>query len=314
MSTLSTQLQRYIAIRREFGHDLSTTERALKRFAAFGDAQGALFVTTDLFLAWKKQFGAASDYTWTARLGMVRGFAAWAHAIDPGHEIPPAGLFPHPSPRPKPYIYSVDEIARLVQAAGRLPSDYGLRGHTYAALFGLIAATGLRINEALGLDEDDVDLATGALHIRRGKNGKARSIPIGMSVATALDAYRLERRRILAGPNTPFFLCEHSRRPTDCGARYNFSVVCRQIGLRSAQRFKRHGRGPRIHDLRHTFAVRTIMDWYRQGLNADQQMFKLSAYLGHERPEFTYWYIEAFPELLRLASDRAEQALTGAAP
>jgi integrase len=176
-------------------------------------------------------------------------------------------------------------------------------------LFGLIATTGLRINEALNLDDDDVDLSDGVITVRIGKNGRARFVPITPSCIARLAAYRAERTRIFGAARGAFFRNDDGRRQTDCGARYNFAHVSQGIGLRETQDFGKHGRGPRIHDLRHTFAVQTIVGWYRKGLNPDREMIKLSTYLGHAKPDHTYWYIEAVPELLQLAAMRAERSL-----
>jgi integrase len=145
--------------------------------------------------------------------------------------------------------------------------------------------------------------------VRHGKNGTARYVPLAPSTVARLRVYSAERTRLLGPTPGPFFLMESGTRPTDCCARYNFALVSQKLGLRKQQRFCRHGRGPRIHDLRHTFAVRTIIGWYRKGLDPDREMIKLSTYLGHAKPEHTYWYIEAVPELLQLASKRAERAL-----
>jgi integrase len=211
-------------------------------------------------------------------------------------------------------MYSDAEITAIVAESARLPSAYGLRGWTCSTLFGLIALTGLRVNEALRLDDEDVDLKEAVLTVRRAKNGKSRFIPISPCATERLRAYRAERSRILGAGRAAFFLLENGDRPTDCTARYNFAMVCQQIGLRAPQPFNKHGRGPRIHDLRHTFAVRTITDWYRHGLDPEREMLKLSTYLGHAKPELTYWYIEAIPELLQLACERAERNLAGRAP
>ena len=178
-----------------------------------------------------------------------------------------------------------------------------------STLFGLIAVTGLRISEAIALDDHDVDLEDGVITVRQGKNGAARYVPLAPTTVARLRAYRTERNRLLGQTPGPFFLMESGARPTDCSVRCNFAAVGQALGLRQPQRFHKHGRGPRIHDLRHTFAVRTIIRWYRTGLDPDREMSKLSTYLGHVKPEFTYWYIEAVPELLQLASQRAERAL-----
>ena len=315
MTTLTVRLGEYLSVRRSFGRDLSTAARVLRRFTAFADASGAAHVTVDLFLRWKNQFGSADNDTWAARLGMVRGFAQWLQNIEPRTEVPPAGLISGKPRRARPYIYSEGQIEDIVKEAAELPSVYGLRGWTYATLFGLIAASGLRINEALKLDDEDVDLTEAVLHIKRGKNGRSRFVPLSPCTAGHLRAYRTERNRILGACPPSFFLSDAGARPTDCAARFNFAQVCQNLGLRAAAPFYKHGRGPRVHDLRHTFAVRTIINWYRKGLDPDREMHKLSTYLGHAAPENTYWYIEAVPELLQLASERAERALAeGGAP
>jgi integrase/recombinase XerD len=309
MATLTAALERYLAVRRAFGFDLSTAERVLRKFTALADAEGAEHVTVELFLRWKAQYGHADNNTWSARLGMVRGFATWLQGLDPQTEVPPTGLIAGKLRRSKPYIYSDEQIAAIVAEAARLPSAYGLRGWTCATLFGLIATTGLRINEALALDARHVDLDQSVLTIERSKNGRSRVVPLADSTTARLLAYRHERDRLLGTEHRAFFLFESGRRPSDCSARYNFAQVCQRLGLRDPQRFNRHGRGPRIQDLRHSLAVKTIIDWYRCGLDPDREMPKLSAYLGHSKPEHTYWYIEAVPELLELAAERAERAL-----
>jgi len=239
----------------------------------------------------------------------VRLFATWLQGIDPRTEVPPSGLLSGRPRRSRPYIYTDAQIAAIVTEAARLPSAYGLRGWTCSTLFGLIAVSGLRVSEAIGLDDKDVDLEQAVLSVRRAKNGKSRMVPLSPCTVERLHAYRRERNRLLGAGHSAFFLFESGEGPSDCAARYNFARVCQRIGLREPQSFQRHGRGPRLHDLRHTLAVRTIMDWYRQGLDPDREMIKLSTFLGHTKPEHTYWYIEAVPELLQLASERATRSL-----
>ncbi|MCB2181242.1 MAG: tyrosine-type recombinase/integrase [Desulfobulbaceae bacterium] len=310
MTSLTTHLENYLNVRRNLGYDLSTAERVLRRFTCFVDDQGADHITVDMFLRWKEQFGSANNNTWSRRLGMVRLFAAWLQGIDPRNEVPPVGLISGKNHRPRPYIYTPEQIANIVSAAAKLPSPYGLRGKTCSTMFGLIAVTGLRVSEAIGLDEKDVDLDNAVLTVRCGKNGKFRFVPISSCAVDRLGVYRAERNRLLGTGRSPFFLHESGQRPGDCSVRYNFARISQFIGLRDRQVFHKHGRGPRIHDLRHTFAARTIIDWYKKGLDPDREMIKLSTYLGHSKPEYTYWYIEAVPELLRLASMRAERSIT----
>jgi integrase len=185
----------------------------------------------------------------------------------------------------------------------------GLRAHTYATLFGLLAATGLRLGEALALDRDDVDLRGGVLAIRRAKFGKSRFVPVHDSTRRALHRYAQQRDLLLPRPASPaFLLSERGTRVTQCSARYTFAVVSRGVGLRAPTRGRRHGRGPRLHDMRHRLAASTLVRWYREGRDVERELPKLSTYLGHVHVADTYWYIEAVPELLRLATERATGA------
>ncbi len=308
MISLSQRLDQYLALRRSFGFDLAFAERVLRKFTAFADARGDCHITTDLFLAWKAAYGSASNATWANRLGMVRGFSRWLAERDGLTHVPPAGLIPaRRYARKAPYIYTRKEIGSLVAAAATLPSVYGLRSAVWQTVFGLVAVTGLRINEALNLDRKYVDLDHGFLQIEKSKNGTGRLIPIHESTTERLTSYAAVRDRILGPTEGRFFLKEDGTPAGDCGARYNFAEISRVVGLRGPQLYHRHGTGPRIHDLRHTFAVRTILGWFREGHEIDREMYKLSAYLGHVQPEHTYWYIEAVPELMQLAADRAER-------
>jgi integrase/recombinase XerD len=311
MTALDKELDRYLKIRRGLGFGLESSERVLRRFVAFADRRGEGHVTPALFLAWQEEFGKANRNTWAARLGMVRQFALWLSGIDPKHQVPPKGLLPWRYRRARPYIYSDHQVTQIVAEAGRLPSPTGLRGLTFSVLFGLIAVTGLRVGEALGLDNDDLDTRHAVLTVRRGKLGKPRLIPLSKSTVAKLVSYTRARDRLLGNVPKPFFVSDvdTGKRPDDCSARYNFAMVRQRLGLTPEQRFNRHGRGPRIHDLRHTFAVRTMVDWYRTGKDPDREMLKLSTYLGHEEPAHTYWYMEAVPELLEMAAARASRAL-----
>lgn len=309
MNTLTEELQRYLTIRRSLGYNMGSAARILRRFIAFADSQGVDHITTRLFLQWKDAFGAASRQTWAGRLSVVRIFAQWLNGIDPRNEVPPRGLIPARYRRSRPYIYSDQEIEQILAEAEKLPSVKGIRGLTCSTLFGLIAVTGLRVSEAIGLDNDDVDLVHGVLTIRRGKCGKTRLVPVSESTLARLAAYANERDRLLGTSPQSFFVSERGTRPRAIGIRYNFSIVSQRIGLRPKQRLRYHGVGPRIHDLRHTFAARTLINWYRAGMDPGREIIKLSTYLGHVNPDHTYWYIEAVPELLGLAAERGSRFL-----
>ena len=274
---------------------------------AFAEREGADQVTTDLALRWAQQPAGVQPATWASRLRIVRRFALWLSATDRHTEVPPAGLLPGRYVRRRPYIYSDAEIKDLVRAAGQLASAAGLRGRTYATLFGLVAVTGMRISEVVALDREDVDLDEGILRIRRTKFGKSRLVAVHDSTRQVLAEYARERDRIVRRPAAPaFFLSEGGDRVTACAARYNFAKVSREVGLR-APTAGRHGRGPRLHDMRHRFAVCTLLRWYRAGIDVEREIPKLATYLGHVHVNETYWYVEAVPELLELAARRLER-------
>lgn len=279
----------------------------LYNFVVFLEGEGSSYITTELALRWAQLSTRAQPATWAARLGRVRRFAAWRSATDLRTQVPPEGLLSHRYRRKPPYIYSDDEISKIVVTAGELPSAKGLRARTYPTLFGLLAVTGMRVSEAVGLDRNDVDLEARVLTIRRTKFGKARLVPVHPSTRDALRAYSEQRDQIVRVSLTPgFFVSERGIRITGCAARYTFAKVSREIGLRAPIEVKGryHGHGPRLHDMRHRFAVRTLIDWYRAGLDVEREIPKLATYLGHVHVHDTYWYLEAVPELLALASER----------
>jgi integrase/recombinase XerD len=302
MSKLNRALNEYLSIRRALGFELREVAGCLRHFVAFLETEGASYITKEAALRWATQPAEAEPATWAWRLGMVRRFAAWHAAMEPRTEIPSAGLLPHRYQRKKPYIYSDEEIEKLLRQAAQLDSPRGLRAHTYTTLFGLLAVSGMRVNEALNLDRHDVDLGHGILTIRRTKFGKSRHVPIHASTVNALKEYADRRDHILGKPTLAFFVSERGLRITDCMARYTFAKLSQQLGFRSLA--KSHGRGPRLHDMRHRFAAHTLIHWYRAGADVERELPKLATYLGHVHVNETYWYLEAVPELLQLATDR----------
>ena len=305
MSTLREASQKYLELRRNLGFQLRGPRSALRSFVAFAEREDASSITTDLALRWAKEPADAQPATWASRLRMVRRFAVWLSATDRRTEIPPVDLLPHRYRRQRPYIYSEAEIDKLIRAASRLSSPRGLKGHTYSTIFGLLSVTGMRVNEALALDRENVNLEEGILTIRRTKFGKSRLVPVHESTRQALTDYARKRDRTVRGPaQAAFFLSERGTRVTEWAARYNFAKVSREVGLRTPGRS--HGHGPRLHDMRHRFAVRTLVDWYRSGIDVERELPKLATYLGHVHVNDTYWYIEAIPELLELATRRLE--------
>lgn len=305
MRSLGDSLDTYLRLRRGLGAVMRAPEATLRRFVAFAEAEGASVITTDLALRFATE-RASTSLSWRAKmLGDVRRFAVFCSVTDSRIEIPPRGLLPERYRRCQPYIYSDEEIARVVDAASCLPSPVGLRGATCATLFGLLASTGLRLGEALGLDRADVDLGSGLLAIRRAKFGKSRLVPMHDTTALALARYGCRRDQVLPRPASPaFFLNERGVRLNQYTARDNFVVASRAMGLRRRTK-TRFGHGPRLHDMRHTLAARVLISWYRKGRDVERELPRLSAYLGHVHVADTYWYLEAVPELLQLATERA---------
>ncbi|MFC1707278.1 tyrosine-type recombinase/integrase [Planctomycetota bacterium] len=306
MSTLHDAVESYLALRRGLGSELRDAGIHLRHFLEFLRREGATAFTTELALRWATEPAGVTPATWARRLADVRRFLAWQSTIDPRTEVPPRGLLTERYRRRPPYIYSDEEVESIVWEAARLPSPSGLRGRTYSTLFGLLAATGLRHSEALALDRDDVDLRAGVLAVRCAKFGKSRFVPVHDSTRKALRQYARRRDRCLPRPLSPaFLLSERGTRLTQCTVRYNFVIVSRAVGLRPPGPRRHYGYGPRLHDMRHRVAVKTLIRWYREGRHVERELPRLSTYLGHVHVADTYWYLEAVPELLQLATERA---------
>jgi integrase/recombinase XerD len=304
MSDLQHALDEYLVMRRALGHELRKDGVQLSRFIQFAEQEGASFITTELALRWAQQPADAQPAWWAQRLGMVRRFAEYRSAADTRTQIPPRGLIPHHYRRQPPYIYSDQEIERLRQAARKLPSPTGLSAATYDTLLGLLTVTGMRVSEAIQLDRQDVDLSAAVLTVRRTKFGKSRLVPFHVSTQKALATYQALRDQIHARPKTPsFFLSEQGRRLYITTVDLTFAGLSRETGLRGPC----DRRGPRLHDLRHRFAVHTLLNWYRSGVDVERHLHKLATYLGHSHVSHTYWYLTAVPELLQWASLRREQ-------
>lgn len=307
MSPLRSALKDYLAVRRQLGFILKADGRQLERFVEFLEQANATRITTELALRWATLPVNAHPQWWRARLGMARGFARYLNTIDPDSEIPPEDLLSARRPRVPPYLYSQSEIAVLMGAARALRPAF--RGRTHETLIGLMACTGLRIGEALGLDRGDVDLRRGALRVRAGKQGKQREVPLHESATKALRDYsRLRDRRWPKPDDQAFFLSTRGSRLKAKAVNYAFGKLVDDAGLNGEGKRRR----PRPHDMRHTFALNTLLGWYRTGANVDARLPLLSTYLGHVSPSDTYWYLEAAPELLTLAGRRLNGMLGGA--
>jgi integrase/recombinase XerD len=304
MKSLGGHLKDYLALRRRLGFKLRNTEGLLRQFIRFAKKSRTAHVTTRLVLRWATQRPQLEPATLAARYRTARLFALYLSTVHSGVEVPPPGLLPYRKDRKSPYIYSEEEIVRLMRAAARLPSSRGLRGHTLSTLVGLLAVTGMRIGEAIHLDRDEVDLPNAMLTIHHAKGHRTRLIPIHPSTCKALRRFaRLRDRLCPEGKSQNFFVSERGTRLNDNRVRAWFATVSRRIGLRGPQ----DTRGPRLHDLRHSFTVKTLLGWYRTDNDVEAHMPELSTYLGHLHVSGTYWYVSAVPELLRQATRRLER-------
>lgn len=312
MSAMRDALTQYVALRRALGTKLQEPARTLEHFVDFLEREGSEFITSELALRWAMEPKGVQRATWARRLGMVRRFAAWFSTIDVRTEVPPHRLLTPRRRRNKPHVFSEQEIGQLMAEAAQLASRTGLRALTYTTLIGLLTATGLRPGEALALDRSDVDLESGILAIRRTKFGKSRFVPVSDSTRVALQDYAKQRDALPTHCRTDAFLVsERGDRLQGCTARRTFARISRGVGLRVATGSRRSGRGPRLQDFRHCFATRKLIEWYRAGLDVGRELPKLTTYLGHVDVAHTYWYLEAVPELLQLATQRLSGPRTG---
>jgi len=304
MSALAVAITDYLRLRRAVGFQLRETEATLRAFAAFLARHRVAHVTIARALEWATQAEGTDPRAAARRLTAIRGFARYHQALDPRTEVPPLGLLPDPHRRPQPYRYSDQEIRQLLRATWRVAGRRGLRRWTYWVFFGLLAVTGLRLSEACGLQIDDVDVQTGVLTIRGAKFGKSRLVPLHPSTRKVLAGYLARRARFWrTRPVPPFVFLSLRGRPLHHSHIHQvFYAASRQIGLR------RPGdhHGPRLHDLRHRFAVHTLLRWYRAGKDPERQLPVLSAYLGHVSVADTYWYLTAWPALMQAAMRRLE--------
>lgn len=301
---LTADVERYISLRQTLGFELRNKARNLRAYARFATARGQAHVRTVTATEWAET--APSPHARYIRFRDVAKLAAFLHAEDVVHQVPPLTIFRDPWVRPLPYIYTPEEIACIVTVAGRLRATYPLRRPGYTTLLGLIAATGLRVSEALDLRFDDV-LPEGILHIRRTKFGKSRLVPLHPTTKKAIDRYLVIRQDV-AAPDDHLFLSAANRRISPRTVHCTFRRI-----LKLAQIAPNRIRTPRIHDLRHTFATRALERCSAERRAISRHFVALSTYLGHVDIKQTYWYLEATPELMGDIAAAAETVATGGA-
>ena len=303
VSALSVAARDYLRLRNSLGHVLAEHHRELPRFVAVLDAAGLPTVTVVAALSWAQEPGVDSGSSVPSRrMTIARGFARYLAGIDIHTEVPPPGLIAAPQRWRPPFIYSPDDIAMLLTHARGLRQP--MPAATYETLVGLLAVSGIRVGEAIRLDRDDIDWARGVLAIRESKFGKTRRVPVLESTLAALDRYAQIRDQFCTRTtSSSFFVSTTGTRLLYPNVRLTFRRLCDSAGIGADA-----AAPPRIHDLRHSFAVRTLLDWYRSGADVEAQLPTLSTYLVHRDPRSTYWYLSAAPELLALAAQRLESS------
>lgn len=302
MKRLAAAAQQYLSVRRALGYKLYHQTWWLPDFVSFLDARGSSVITTELAWQWARQPADASPGWWASRLTAVRQFARYHRAFDPRTQVPPADLILHRKQRLVPHLYTTEEVVALMREAAGL--RYPLVAASYQTILGLLAATGLRVSEALSLDDHDVDWERQLLTVRSSKFGKSRLVPLHLTTLAALRTYARRRDRLRPHRRSPaLFISSTGNRVVHQNFQHVFLRLLERTGLDRGS-----GRRPRIHDLRHAFAMQTVRGWYRAGADVERRLPWLSTYLGHVSPSSTYWYLTATPELLAAAATRAERA------
>jgi integrase/recombinase XerD len=307
MNTLREALSDYLELRRGLGFKMHDAGLQLPRFVSFLEQCGEPRITSARALQWAQQSTGVQPAEWARRLGFVRGFARYRSATDVATEIPAVGLLPHRSKRARPYLYTEQDIGRLLAAALTLPTAWPstpLRPLQFHCLLGLLSVTGLRIAEALHLELRDVDLEQSVLTIRAAKHGRSRLVPIHPSTVTVLTEYLRCREQLPGAKGSRFVFISNTGGRLDGGTVHlTFYALSRQVGLRAPGA----SHGPRLHDLRHRFAVQTLLHWYAAGEDVARRLPVLSTFLGHVQVADTYWYLSAWPELMEQAMVRLEK-------
>jgi len=306
MKSPQTILTDYLAMRRSLGFKLQKHEPVLRGFLRFFATQKASYLTTELALQWARKPQNTDPAWWTERLSMLRGLATYWKTVDARTEIPSLHVLIQQYKRPTPFIYTDQQIIQILDSTRQLSSQDHL---TYWALFGLLRVTGMRVGEALALNNADVDLNEGTITVQNAKLNTSRLLPLHPTTQAALKPYVAKRnRRFTCRRDAPFFVIRNASRPLYTTVRQTYLRVLVDLGIRKPRQHK----GPRLHDLRHTFAVRSLASFYEEGRNIDAKIHALSTYLGHKNIKCTYWYLTAIPELMGLALSRLEEKMGGA--
>jgi integrase/recombinase XerD len=301
VSTLAAAAHDYLRVRRALGYKLERQGRQLLHFVAYLDAVGATTVTIEHAIAWATLPAGATGGYWSDRLSVVRQFARYLQTIDPACEVLAKGLLPYRRERPIPFLFTPADIERVMRAAGELRGE--LHVATTQSLIGLMAVTGIRVGEAIGLGRDDVDRGGRLIRVIDGKFGKSREVAVHDTTIAALDGYAELRDRVCPRPRCEtFFVSRNGTRLRYQCVRRVFMRLVRAAGLEDRSPRRR----PRPHSLRHSFAVNTLRDWYADDVDVQARLPLLTTHLGHVTPASTCYYLTAAPDLLALAARRLE--------
>jgi integrase len=293
----------YLSLRRRAGFELQVPEYLLRSFARFAAERGQLHIKTNTVIDWASQAPSAGQKV--HRYNIVIRLARYAQLEDNQHQIPPHGLLGNKRKRKPPFIFTRVELDNLLKAAYQLQPADSIQPQSYSTLFALLACTGLRISEALNLTLDDITID--GLMVRDAKFKKSRLVPLHQSVRLGLEQY-LIRRNDFSTDDQHIFISNSGRGLAHNAVRYIFVKLLKQIGMDPAPRGWRR---PRIHDLRHTFACRTLEAYQKEDANIDRHIVALSAYMGHTNISDTYWYLESTPELMQNIALKCESFWQG---
>ena len=293
-------IEDYIQLRRSFGFSYEQGAVNLRSLSSFLKRQRKKFINTRTVLDWLESHPQASSMQQSTRLSHANAFALYWKAFESKTEIPDRDICNHPPRRARPYIYSALECKKILKGCFQMSIPTGVPSKLYArayyALYGLIMTTGLRRWEAVNLRREHIDLQKATLFVEITKFRKSRMIPLDFTTVLQLQAYAKIRDKLVAHPKTDhFFLSSPTRAISDDMIYYRFVRICHEAGIKPSVQ----GKGPRLHDLRHTFAVRVIQRWLREGKNIHELMPLLSTYMGHDHPSDTYWYLTGIPEILK---------------
>lgn len=301
MSTLRQALAEYLTLRRGLGFKLDTLERLVGQFCDWLAARGKIdSFTIDDAVTWARLPAGAAHHWWGMRLGAVRTFAAYLNATGADVPIIPAGLLPATSSRAAPYLYSQHDLDTLLAACTATFGNERIAA-TMHTIVGLLAATGIRIGEALQLTVPDLDVTGSVLLVRAGKSLRDRYLPLDPTTTTALTDFLAlpARAATRPEPDGPIFVTGRGTRYGRTTIELYFQQLTREAGLQP------HGRSrPRLHDLRHTFTTGHMATAYRTGGDPQRTLTLLVTWLGHTSAAHTYWYLTASPQLMAAAAER----------